>query len=74
MYAPENCTVYADNRFVSVFPNGDIIGTLQLKDAHKITEVISGRVYGDTQSIKLMLPDRGAAFYMYEEGYQENQL
>lgn len=64
MFAPLDCTVYADNRFVAVFPKEKIQGTLHLEKQADLKEMISGRDYSGVSEISLTLPGKSAAFFV----------
>ena len=66
MYAPLNCTVYADTRFVGVFSKEDIKGKLNLKKPSKLKELISGKEYTKGSEVPLNLPAKRAAFYLMD--------
>lgn len=62
-YAPAECTVYADNRIVSVFPREDVKGTIRFP--HKVTavEFFTGKEYKDVTEIPLDLKEKQAVAY-----------
>ena len=49
MYAPANCTVYADNRIIGIFPRENISGLLSLPSGDQLTDVFSGETYINNQ-------------------------
>lgn len=53
MYAPPDCTVYADNRFISIFPRKDMQGQLILKGCHEVRDCMSGKIYSKAEVIPL---------------------
>ena len=59
-YAPAECTVYADNRIVSVFPRKDVKDKIRFP--HKVTavEFFTGKEYKDVTEIPLELKEKQA--------------
>jgi len=56
MYAPENCTVYADNRIIGIFPKNDVEFTLELGE---------NSVNGE-HGIELKINAKGAEYFIYD--------
>lgn len=56
MYAPENCTVYADNRILGVFPKEDVQFTLCTGD-----NTVDGK-----GTIDLKIEKNGAEYFIYD--------
>ena len=57
LYMPDGCTVYADNRLLSVFTHMDDLDTvLKLPERMTLTDLISGEKYENTAEIPLRLP------------------
>ncbi|MFA6815352.1 MAG: hypothetical protein WCS73_03565 [Lentisphaeria bacterium] len=55
IYAPFDCTVYADNQFIGVFPRSDIDGKLCLKEALNFVDVETGEYFNQQSFIPLKL-------------------
>lgn len=56
LYAPVNCTVYADSRFIGIFPKADLHNEkLEFKDEVSIESVVTGRCEAAVKSITLNL-------------------
>ncbi|MDD2479063.1 MAG: hypothetical protein PHS31_04150 [Victivallaceae bacterium] len=55
MYAPLDCTVYADNRFIGVFPHSDIDDRLCFKKPADFIDVETGEYFKQTRTISLKL-------------------
>jgi hypothetical protein len=64
-YAPANCTVYADNRFVAVFPRRDITGQLELKKRCALRELIAGEELPGCGFAPLEMAAKTAKFFQY---------
>lgn len=64
MYAPVNCTVYGDQRFISVFPKDNVQGSLKLKSRCNLEEQITGIRYPEADEIPLDMPEKSAAFFL----------
>ncbi len=64
MYAPLNCTVYADSRFIAVFPKVTIDDELRLKEPSRMIEVISGTRTETNEKIPLTMQPKSAGFYI----------
>lgn len=56
MYAPENCTVYADNRVIGIFPKYDVRFTLDLGE-----HTVEGK-----NKIDLSIKAKGAEYFIYD--------
>lgn len=63
-FAPTNCTVYADNRFIGIFPKETIKCITYLKGKKNVFDVISGRLIGNTSEIPLQMNGKSAAFFV----------
>jgi hypothetical protein len=64
IYAPLDCTVYADNRFIGVFPRTDINGELRLKERANLVDVKTGKYFNPTNSIPLKLNAKRHKFFI----------
>ena len=56
MYAPENCTVYADNRIIGIFPKYDVDFTLDLGEYS----------VGGKNKIDLKINSKGAEYFIFD--------
>ena len=56
MYAPENCTVYADNRIIGIFPKNDVDFTLDLGEYS-----VEGK-----NKIDLNIKTKGAEYFIFD--------
>lgn len=64
LYAPVNCTVYADLRFIGIFPKHDIQnGTIAFKNEVSIESVVTGRCETAAKSITLNLKANAMEFF-----------
>ena len=66
IYAPLDCTVYADNRFIGVFPRTDINSELCLKEATNLIDVETGKCFNHTNSVPLKLNAKRHKFFIRE--------
>jgi hypothetical protein len=64
MYVPVNCTVYGDQRFISVFPKNKVQGSLKLKNKCDLEDQITGTKYPEANEIPLDIPEKSAAFFL----------
>lgn len=67
MYAPVNCTVYADNRFISVFPKVEIHDILKMEKQCTLEEQITGTRHVKVNEVPLDMPKKSAAFYLISD-------
>jgi hypothetical protein len=67
MYAPLNCTVYADNRFIGIFPKEAIHYNLSLKEKVNVTDAITGKSWNNIDEIPVKMEAKGAKFLVIEE-------
>ncbi len=65
-YAPENCTVYADNRLIGIFPKVKLNSTLKLKYPTDLVDVIGGEKWHNTLSIPLNMEAKTAKVLIKE--------
>lgn len=56
LIAPEECTVYADNRIVGVFPKNDVSFKLDF----------GGKTVNGKKSVQLDIPAKGARYFVYD--------
>ena len=59
-YALENCTIYADNRLIGVFPKVKLNSVLKLKKATDLADVISGEEWNNVSSVPLEMEAKTA--------------
>ena len=64
IYAPLDCTVYADNRFIGVFPKTDINSELCLKEATNLVDVETGKCFNQRSFIPLKLNAKRHKFFI----------
>jgi hypothetical protein len=64
MYVPHDCTVYADSRFIGLFPRRDISGKLCLKAAADFTDPETGDSFKNTEIIPLELSAKRHKFFI----------
>lgn len=55
MYTPVNCTVYADSRFIGVFPSRDMAGKIRLKGKAMLHDAIGNKEFLNTDMISVRL-------------------
>jgi len=63
MYAPLDCTVYADNRFIGVFPRIDIDDELCLKEPVSLIDTETGKCFKQITTISLKLKAKQYKFF-----------
>lgn len=66
-YAPLDCTVYGDNRFISVFSRSNCTGKINLKKSSEMIDVISGESWNDDK-IPIKLTPKDAVFLTSDLG------
>jgi len=63
-YAPENCTVYTDSRFIGIFPKVQLNSVLELKKPVDLIDVISGEEWVNVSSVTLKMKAKTAKVLM----------
>ena len=59
LYAPDDCTVYADSRLISVFSHDqDVDGVLRLPESMTLEDLLTGERFGNVRELPLRLPAR----------------
>jgi hypothetical protein len=61
---PVNCTVYANNRFISVFPKEAINSMLHLKEEKIVFNTVNGTSLENISEIPLHMNEKSAAFFV----------
>jgi hypothetical protein len=64
IYAPLDCTVYADNRFIGIFPRVDINNKLRLKETVDFVDMETRNSFNQRNSISLKLNAKKHKFYI----------
>lgn len=64
MYAPVDCTIYGDSRFIAVFPRTDIDGKLHLKELTDFIDMETGECFKQTNTIPLKLNTKHHRFFV----------
>ena len=67
LYVPMNCTVYADSRFIGIFPKVDFRDAkLEFKNKVTLESAVTGRLEISTQSVTLNLKAKEMEFFVNE--------
>lgn len=65
LFTPVNCTVYADSRFIGIFPKFDIRSEkIEFKNEVSLESVITGRRDIAVKSVELSLKSKGKEFFV----------
>ena len=68
MYAPLDCSVYGDSRYLGIFSRDEVKGKLQFKEDTYAKELIHGTVYDKRSEFDLVMSAKDARFFVFEEG------
>ncbi len=72
MYAPVDCTVYGDSRFIAVFPRSSINSQLHLKKLADFIDAGNGECFKQTNIIPLKLDAKRHKFFVKIVKHQKN--
>lgn len=67
MFGPVNCTIYADNRFIGIFPKDSISYDLQFKKEVCVKDAITGKSWNNVEKIPVHLEANSAIFLVVED-------
>ncbi len=71
LYAPVDCTVYADSRFIAVFPKNELREQkIEFVAQTTLRSAITGQKENNVKSISLNLSAKGAEFFIIEQKSQ----
>ena len=71
-YAPSNCTVYADNRFIGVFPRVAINSELFFQKPTTVTNMVNKESWEQIISIPLVMDAKTVAFFVLQEQNEDD--
>lgn len=63
-YAPSNCTVYADNRFIGIFPKEPVSYGLDFISPIDIKDAITGEFWKNIKTIPIKMDAKSAKFFL----------